>query len=259
MKKTSVLPIQHWQTSQGVPVYYIHTPQLPMMDLRVVFKAGSAYDGNQSGLAELTNSLLDEGCADLTAEEIARRLDGCGAIYRANVGIDSASVGLRSLTDSHHLTEALVLLRSILGQPTFSANDFDRLQSQQLTSLQAEQQQPTAIAKKAYYSALYVDHVYAQPTSGTADSVKRLTRDAVAGFYQRYYCAQNALVVLVGAIDLAQAETIAEQITQVLPQGTAAVDVTATKSHPATEQHINFPSQQSTLLLGQVAHHPTRP
>ena len=49
--------IQSWQTANGVPVYFVPAPELPMVDVEVVFDAGSARDGDKPGLAMLTNSL----------------------------------------------------------------------------------------------------------------------------------------------------------------------------------------------------------
>ena len=53
--------IESWTTQNGLRVYYVHAPELPMMDLRLVFDAGSAHDGAKMGLAMLTNGMLDKG------------------------------------------------------------------------------------------------------------------------------------------------------------------------------------------------------
>ena len=36
--------VESWQTSVGAKVMYVHAPDLPMVDVRVVFDAGSARD-----------------------------------------------------------------------------------------------------------------------------------------------------------------------------------------------------------------------
>ena len=88
--------IQHWQTTQGIPVYFVRAPEIPMMDVQLVFKAGSAYDGAQYGLANLTNGLFGEGATGLTADQISEKFDAVGAIFSNNVSTDLAAVGLRS-------------------------------------------------------------------------------------------------------------------------------------------------------------------
>mgnify|MGYP001819577983 FL=1 len=71
--------IQHWQTDNGASVYYVPAPELPMVDVRVVFNAGSARDAGQPGLARMTNHLLDHGAGGLSADEIAYSLESLGA------------------------------------------------------------------------------------------------------------------------------------------------------------------------------------
>ena len=71
--------IQHWQTDNGARVYYVPAPELPIVDVRMVFSAGSARDAGQPGLARMTNHLLDQGAAGLSANDIADTLEGLGA------------------------------------------------------------------------------------------------------------------------------------------------------------------------------------
>src|SRR5262245_23718980 len=80
-----VLNIQHWETAQGVPVYFVQAQEIPMMDIQLVFRAGSGYDGNKHGLANLTSSLMNEGAAGLSADQIAEKFDAAGAIFNASV------------------------------------------------------------------------------------------------------------------------------------------------------------------------------
>ena len=55
--------IERWETSNGAKVLYVHTPDIPMIDVRVIFDAGSARDGEQGGVAGMTNGLLSTGAA----------------------------------------------------------------------------------------------------------------------------------------------------------------------------------------------------
>ena len=99
--------IQHWQTSKGMRVYFVSAPELPMVDLQLVFDAGSARDGKSPGLARLTTGLLDEGSGDWDADAIARRFEDVGAQYTSGVEWDFASLSLRSLSAPEFLEPAL--------------------------------------------------------------------------------------------------------------------------------------------------------
>ena len=60
------------------------------------------------------------------------------------------------------------------------------------------------------------------------------------------------MIALVGDLDRAQAEAIAEQVSQALPQG-PALPAPATPGDPtAGQHHIDFPSNQTHLMLAQL-------
>src|SRR5512147_939436 len=77
----AVPAIQTWTTHNGARVYFVPAPQLPMVDVRVVFDAGSARDGDKPGRALLTNGLLAEGAGKLVADAIAKSFDDVGADF----------------------------------------------------------------------------------------------------------------------------------------------------------------------------------
>ncbi len=74
--------IQSWQTSQGAKVLFVARRELPMVDVVVTFDAGSARDGEQKGLANLTNDMLEEGAKGMSAEQIATQWDAVGLCSR---------------------------------------------------------------------------------------------------------------------------------------------------------------------------------
>ena len=121
----SAAKIEHWQTPQGSRVYYVHTEGLPMVDIQVVFDAGSASDGQQFGLAALTADLLDTGAGKWNADEIAQRFESVGAQFGASSSIDMATVSLRTLTDKPLFDKALETMQVILTKPAFNEADFN--------------------------------------------------------------------------------------------------------------------------------------
>jgi zinc protease len=244
--------IQEWKTSGGARVLFIAADALPMVDVQVVFDAGSARDGTRYGVAQLTSELLGEGAGTLDADAIAATFEGLGARFGYNAQRDMAAVTLRSLTDPALLDPALGLLEAVLGQPTFPADALERLRGQMLIGLQAEQQSPGALARKAFYRALYDDHPYGNPPNGTPETLAALTRDDVVAFFGQYYVARNAVVAIVGDLDRAAAEAIAERITSGLATGEAAADPPPVpKLLVPISVHVDHPSAQTHVMVGQ--------
>lgn len=240
--------IQTWTSPSGVKVYFVPTEGLPMVDVRVVFDAGSARDGTQFGLATLTSGLLDTGAGQWNADAIAGRLEGVGARLGAGISRDSAFVSLRSLTDPKLLEPALDTVKAILQSPSFNPADFEREKKNLLLGLKQREESPADLAGITFFRQLYGEHPYAHPKDGDIGTVEKLTREDVQKFYKQYYVAKNALVVIVGEVDRPKAESIVESLLSDLPQGEAAsalppvaqpaAGVTTNKFFPSAQTHV---------------------
>ncbi|MFZ2169989.1 MAG: pitrilysin family protein, partial [Methylococcaceae bacterium] len=247
----SAAKIEHWQTSQGTRVYYVHTEGLPMADIQLVFDAGSARDGQQFGLAALTADLLDTGAGHWNADDIAQRFEGVGAQFGVSSSIDMVSVSLRTLTDKPLFDKALETMQVILTKPVFNEADFQREKNRTLASLKQQEESPAELASIAFYNTLYRNHPYAHPASGVIKTVAALKSSDLRHFYQKYYVAANAIVVIVGDLTKQQAEQTAEKLVARLPVGKkpeALPDVDMPLK--STQQHTEFPSTQTHVLVG---------
>ena len=73
MPAAEALPeIQAFRTEAGTRVLFVEAPEIPIVDVRFVFRAGAARDGKLAGVARLTNRLLEEGAGDLDASAFSR-------------------------------------------------------------------------------------------------------------------------------------------------------------------------------------------
>lgn len=248
--------IEHWQTSQGARVYFVRADALPMADIHVLFDAGSARDGKQFGIATLTSGLLNSGAADWDADDIAQRFESVGAQFSAGTGIDNSEVSLRTLTRKPLFDKAIETLQTILAKPTFNETDFQREKSRMLAGLQQRQEQPSEIASIAFYKALYGDHPYGHPTEGFIETVTPFTVNDVRRFYEQYYVAANALIVIVGDLTREQAGQTAEALLSGLKPGQKPEPLPEVKMpQQGGTQHIDFASQQTHVLSGLPAVH----
>lgn len=245
--------IHRWQTSQGVPVYFVARPEIPMLDVAMVFSAGSARDGAAWGTAVCVGGLLEEGTTQRNAAQIAAALDDVGAIFDSNVDRDMAVVHLRTLTQAPYAARALALYSELLAGASLPSDAIERVRAQMLDAIHQQQQDPEQVAQEAFYAKVYANQPYGHPTFGTPSTVAALTRDDLLTFYHRYYVAENAKLVMVGALTLAQAKQVAELLARALPHGTAAPALAP--STPATASALFVPMSvaQSAIIMGEQA------
>ena len=244
--------IEYWTTDKGADVYYVHAPELPMVDIQIVFDAGSTRDADSLGIAMLTNSLLAEGANGEDADTISNGFESLGAIYAADVGYDSASLQLRSLTETELLTEAIENFKKVISTPDFPNDALERKRSQMLIAIKAKEQSPGAIAKDAFMSAIYQSHPYGKPSEGDEASIKSIKREDIVSFYRKYYTAKNSMIAIVGAIDRKTAEQISEDIVNALQDGKKAVPLSKVNKLDVSKNiFIEYPSVQTHILVGQ--------
>jgi zinc protease len=244
--------IDSWTTDNGARVLFVAAPDLPMVDIRVVFDAGSARDGGKAGLARLTNAMLTEGAGEWSADQIAERMESVGAGLDSGSLRDMSWVSVRSLTEDRALEVSVETLEAILSRPTFGGDALERIRQMMLAALRQGEQSPGRVANKRFMRELYGDHPYAIHSGGSAESLQAMSRNDLQQFHASHYAAKNAVVAIVGALKRDAAAKLANRITASLAAGKHAPDLpVVTPPQQGREQHIPFPSSQSHILVGQ--------
>ena len=243
--------IAHWKTTNGVNVYFVAAPEIPMVDIRFVYKAGSAQDGVKHGIASLTASLMDEGAGELDANAFNDKLADTGASFGAGALRDMAWLSLRTLSDDKYAQPAFELFRQAAIAPTFDNDAVGRAKAATISRIQRQASSPGSIANDAIRKAIFGDHPYAHPTLGEEETVATITQADVKNFHRKYYVAENAMLAIVGRLTNEQAHKLADKMTAELPTGTAAKPIAAVDLLDAkSEQRISFDSIQSHVRLG---------
>ena len=244
--------IKSWNTDNGVRVLYVHAPEIAMVDLQILFDAGSARDKNKKGLAMLTNRMLSMGAGKLNATGIAERFESIGAQVSRGALRDSAWLSMRTLSNEKYLNKAVKTLALILNKPRFQSAVLVREKKRILSALKQKQQSPSAIAKRAFYKEIFRDHPYANMPIGTASGIKSIKRQDLKRFYKQYYVGRNAVVAIVGAISEQRARELALQLTSKMKSGVKAADLPKVKPLSKSKYvHIPHPSSQSHIYIGQ--------
>lgn len=244
--------IESWNNKNGARVFFVKAEQIPLVDIRVIFNAGSARDQQKPGLAVLTNRMLTMGADGMSAGQLAEAFDSIGAKLGHGALRDSAWLAVRSLNKPALLNKASAALIKILTSPDFNLPDLERERQRALIGLQQRQQSPGFIAKKRFYQEIYADHPYANLPEGTIDGLKSIVKEDLLEFYQTYYVASNATIVIVGAISKQQAIVMADNLTEKLQVGKAAAPLPAVKPvEKAKVIKISHPSTQTHILMGQ--------
>lgn len=254
----AALQIQSWSLPNGARVLFVENHAIPMLDLSVEFDAGARRDPDgKSGLASLTNAQLTRGVAasgDAPALTEAQILDGLADVAAQRGGgasMDRAGVTLRMLSSAAERDAAIGLLARTLAQPSFPEAPFARDKARTIADVRESQTKAEDIAAKAFWAALYGTHPYARRES--EDSVAAITRDDLLAFHRTHYVANRAVIALIGDVTRAQADRIAQTLTQQLPQGAPLPALPEIASAAPQDLRISHPASQSHILIGMPA------
>jgi len=187
--------------SNGLPVWVLPRRDLPTVSLCVAVRGGAGLQPvDRPGLAQLAVSMLDEGTRSRTAVQIAERAESMGASLSASCGWDGAFVSIRCLKSV--LDPTLDLAVDVLREPTFPAEEWERLRGQTVASLRAERDAADSRCHRALMKALYPEgHAYRHPLDGVESVVAGLDRDEAVAFHGRRLSPAQAGVIVAGDVD----------------------------------------------------------
>jgi zinc protease len=199
-------------------------------------------------LAAGTEPALSEAqVSDAFADTAAQRGGAAGS--------ERAGASLRTLSSAAERDAALTLLARVLAQPSFPADIIARDKARTIAHLKEALTKPEAIADKAFWHALYGDHPYGQQAS--PESVATIERADILEFHRSHYVADRAVIAMIGDISRAEADAIAQQLTQRLPRLPNSTEaLPAMPEVPpahAEELRIAHPASQAHILIGAPA------
>lgn len=178
-------------------VWFVEAPQLPMVSVLLSFRAGSAFDpADKSGLANYAATVLEEtGAGPYSMQALKDQIEDIGA--QISIGAGKLDFTVEITTLKEHLPRALELTNLILTQSHFSEADALRVREALTANLKQSLEDPQTVAGRTFVKALYGTHPYGQYTSGTEESLARLTAaDAKTFIAQQLHRGQMKVSVI---------------------------------------------------------------
>jgi len=200
--------------SNGLKIVLAERNSVPVVSFRLMVDAGYAADQKiKPGTAKLTMDMMDEGTKKLNALEISEQLSLLGANLSTGSNLDYSVVSLNAL--KVNLDPSLDLFADVVLNPSFPEKDFERLKKNQLVAIQREKVTPVQMGLRVFPELLYgKNHAYGNPLtgSGTESSVKSIAREDLTKFRTDWFKPNNATLVIVGDIAMAEIKPKLEKL-----------------------------------------------
>ncbi len=192
--------IQHFTLANGLPVVLLEKHTLPLLQVEVLVRAGSAVDpAEKSGLASMTAAMMEEGAGSRNSLEFADAVDFLGASISAFAGWHSSGVSLH--TPVAKIDSALSLFADAVLRPRFPADELERQRKERLTTLAQWHDEPSEIASILFQKTVFgASSPYGHPSLGDEKSLRSFTVDDVRRFHEQYFHPNNATIIVAGDV-----------------------------------------------------------
>jgi zinc protease len=191
--------IERVMSPGGLEAWVVRVPS-PMIAVELSFDGGAAQDPpDKAGLATLAVDLWDDGAGDLDARAFQDRLERKSIELGFSASRDHIRGSLRTL--SVNRDEAFEYLRLALTKPRFDPDAVERDRAQLISRLQRQSTSPNDIASRTWWRTAFPDHPYGRPSSGTPESVARITIDDLKSYTRRVLARATLKLAVVGDID----------------------------------------------------------
>lgn len=180
----------------GLTIYLMEQHEVPVISLSAIIPSGSIYDGAKSGLASLTAAGLQYGTKSFTKSKIEEELDFIGASL--NTYANKESAGLSSKFAAKDADKVLPILKEVLVDPIFDQEEFEKERKRVLSGLDQAKLSPRNVINAYWDKFIFGNHVYANPVSGSPETVGKFSIDDLRNFYKSNYAPQGSAIAVVG-------------------------------------------------------------
>lgn len=210
LRPVTVPPYQIRTLPNGLQVVVVLQHEQPAVNFRLIIRAGSAQEpAGRPGVASLVATLLNQGTATKSAEDIANAIDSAGGVLGVGAGSELTFVNGAVVKDRTDV--ALGLAADLVEHPAFAPDEIELQRRQILSSLQVAYDDPEYLANMVIDRLVFGQHPYGQPDQGTPASIARITRQDLVQFHRQWFVPNNALLAIVGDLTVEEAFAAAER------------------------------------------------
>lgn len=206
--------------SNGLELVVIEDRRRPAVAHFVYYKVGSMDEApGKTGLAHFLEHLMFKGTDKLAPGEFSRRVNRNGG--RDNAFTSRDLTGYFQIIASNRLAMVMEMeadrMTGLKLSEGVTLAERDVVLEERLSRIGSR---PSGILSEALTATLYQSHPYRRPIIGWRPEIEQLTHDDALNFYRRWYMPNNAVVVIAGDVDPADALALAQRTYGRVPAGT---------------------------------------
>ncbi len=182
--------------SNGMIVYLLENPELPLIRGSALIRTGSIYDPpGQSGLAGLTASVLrNGGTLERSPRAVNEALETMAAQVEFSMEMESGSASF--FVRKQDFPKALAIFADLLMNPGFDPDQVDLAKKARMEAVRRSNDNPEEIAYREFRKALYRGNPRGEVPA--LESIEKVQRGDIIAFYRKFYHPNNVILGVSG-------------------------------------------------------------
>ena len=181
------------QLNNGIKVFSINAADQELVRIEFIFNNVN-WDQQKPLQAVTVNSLINNGTTNLSAKDIADKIDYYGAFLQTEYGADHISITLYSL--NKHLNSVFPIVWSILNESVFPQQELAIFIQNQKQKLQVNLQKNDFIARKTFANSIFGTSAYGSDIS--MSDYDALERTDLIAYFKAAFKPQNCTIIAAG-------------------------------------------------------------
>ncbi|HLO04031.1 MAG TPA: pitrilysin family protein [Symbiobacteriaceae bacterium] len=232
----------------------------PVVSVMVWYGVGSRNEGpGQTGLSHFLEHMLFKGTPAFPLGAVEEGVKERGGVWNAFTSYDYTAY--YEVLPSRHLEYGLELEADRMANLSFDAALTMRERGIIVAEKEGSENRPDYWLLSALMENAYQTFPYRHTVLGHKADIKAVTAEALTAHYRRYYCPQNATLVVVGDFETAELLRLAERHFGQIAPGAPVPPLTAQEAEQNAERRLEVrrPGPTAKLLAGYKlppANHP---
>ncbi|MEM6735147.1 MAG: insulinase family protein [Bacteroidota bacterium] len=183
-----------FELENGLKVFVIENHKLPRVSYNLVLDREPILEEDRVGYLSMVGQMLRRGTEKRTKEQLDEEVDFIGASLSAS----SANVFASGL--SKYNEKILELMTDVAFNPTFPEEELEKIRTQTISNLAANEEDPGAISSNLRQALVYgKNHPYGEIQ--TKETTNKITVEDLKTYHDQYFRPNIAYLAIVGDVD----------------------------------------------------------
>ena len=213
----SVEGITEYRLPNGLRFLLFPDQSKQQITVNITYLVGSRHEGyGETGMAHLLEHLVFRGSTD--HPNIDDELSQRGAFANGTTWFDRTNYYETFPASEDNLDWALDLESDRMVNSFIKGEDLESEMTVVRNEWEAGENNPGSVLMERVMSTAYLWHNYGNSTIGARADIENVPLDRLQAFYRKYYQPDNAVLVVAGRFDVADAVAMIEEKFGVIPQ-----------------------------------------